>query len=140
MNKFFSLIGAVILIMGGLYLASIFLPKSPQSDQSPGHTQEDEEERQLREIAITGGEFYFTPTQFSVFRGERLRIVFSNVGALPHDLKIEGLGEGTPIISPGETTSFVFTAPSEATVVDFTIFCSVPGHREAGMEGKVIVE
>ena len=65
-------------------------------------------------------------------------IEFDNPASLGHDVKVEGpdgdLG-GTDVIS--EDTA---TADLELTPGDYTFYCSVSGHREAGMEGDLTVE
>ena len=65
-------------------------------------------------------------------------IEFDNPASLGHDVKVEGpdgdLG-GTDVIS--EDTA---TADVELTPGDYTFYCSVSGHREAGMEGDLTVE
>jgi plastocyanin len=65
-------------------------------------------------------------------------IEFDNPASLGHDVRIEGddgdLG-GTDVIS-GDTTS----AEVELEAGDYTFYCSVPGHRDGGMEGDLTVE
>lgn len=63
-----------------------------------------------------------------------LKIVMPNESSVPHNLVIDGKGE-TPVVTgePGE-----FEAEFEAG--EFPYYCSVPGHREAGMEGVLTVE
>jgi mono/diheme cytochrome c family protein len=63
-----------------------------------------------------------------------LRIVMPNESSVPHNLVIDGKGE-TPVVTgePGE-----FEATYEAG--EFEYYCSVEGHRAAGMEGVLTVE
>jgi plastocyanin len=66
-------------------------------------------------------------------------IDFVNRQAISHDVKIEGSeGEllgGTSRVSSRGTTASVDLEPGT-----YTFFCSVPGHRDAGMEGTLTVE
>lgn len=66
-------------------------------------------------------------------------IEFDNPANLDHDVRIEDeSGEdvgGTEIITNDTTTAEVDLEPGT-----YTYYCSVPGHREAGMEGKLTVE
>jgi uncharacterized cupredoxin-like copper-binding protein len=66
-------------------------------------------------------------------------IQLTNDAAVPHDAQIEGpegdLG-GTEEISGGDTSEVEI----ELTAGDYTFYCSVPGHREAGMEGTLTVD
>ncbi len=66
-------------------------------------------------------------------------IDFTNQSSVPHNVTIED-SSGKVI---GETETFA--EGSNSAVVDlkpgtYTFFCSVPGHREAGMEGTLTVK
>ena len=66
-------------------------------------------------------------------------IDFDNKQALSHDVKVEDssgqeLG-GTDLVSSGTASASVDLQPGT-----YTFFCSVPGHREAGMEGTITVK
>ncbi|MEK9170721.1 MAG: cupredoxin domain-containing protein [Patescibacteria group bacterium] len=92
---------------------------------------------QTTEISVVGKEFSFSPASISVKAGARVKITFSNNGKAPHNLILEGLGIGTKTIKAGQADVVEFTAPSSGTYV---FFCSVPGHRAAGMEGSLKVQ
>ena len=65
-------------------------------------------------------------------------VELDNPSSTPHDVRIEGAdGDvgGTETIT-GDTTS----ATVELEPGDYTFYCSVSGHREAGMEGDLTVE
>jgi uncharacterized cupredoxin-like copper-binding protein len=60
-----------------------------------------------------------------------------NKGKVGHDLEIEGgaVEEKTPVIGPGETAKLeVNLEPG-----DYELYCTVPGHRDAGMETELSV-
>jgi mono/diheme cytochrome c family protein len=61
-------------------------------------------------------------------------IAMPNRSGTQHDIVIDGLGKG-PVVSNG-TSSFKATL---AAGKSYTYYCSVPGHRAAGMEGKLTV-
>jgi plastocyanin len=64
-------------------------------------------------------------------------VMLQNNGAAVHDVTFEELGDETVVsANGGETQSG--TATLEAG--ELTYYCSVPGHREAGMEGTLTVE
>lgn len=64
---------------------------------------------------------------------------FTNSSPVPHDVRIESAdGEdvgGTEVLSEGSESATVELKPGE-----YTFFCSVPGHRQAGMEGTLTVK
>lgn len=65
-------------------------------------------------------------------------IAFTNDSSTPHDVKVESpdgeLG-GTDTISGDSTEATV-----DLEAGDYTFYCSVAGHREAGMEGTLTVK
>ena len=59
-----------------------------------------------------------------------------NDGKIPHDLKIAGSGGAkTPLISPGGGEALTVTL--KRGTYDF--YCTVPGHKQLGMDQKVTV-
>ena len=64
-----------------------------------------------------------------------ITVEFTNEAALAHDFRIEEIGAGTSIFAEGSESVTVELEPGE-----YTFFCSVPGHRSGGMEGKLDVE
>lgn len=68
----------------------------------------------------------------------KVTIDFTNPSALEHDVAIEGDGEeiaGSELIAESETS-----VSTELAAGTYTFFCTVPGHREAGMEGSLTVK
>jgi plastocyanin len=68
----------------------------------------------------------------------KVTIDFTNQAPLPHNVQIEGsagnkLG-GTSTISGSSTKATVDLKPGT-----YTFYCSVDGHRQAGMQGKLTV-
>lgn len=91
----------------------------------------------VKELTISGTEYSFSPVSITVQEGDQVKITFRNDGSIIHNFKISELEVGTKTISPGQTDTIEFTAPVSGT---YTIFCSVPGHRAAGMKGSLKVE
>ncbi len=70
-----------------------------------------------------------------VKKGNRIRITITNGELMTHDIAIEKLGiKSKTILEKGSKTSIVFVAEKNDTY-----YCSVPGHRAAGMVGKLEV-
>lgn len=84
------------------------------------------------------GELAFTTTEATAKAG-KVTIDFTNPQALPHDVKIESSSGkeigGTETVSEGSDSATVNLKPGT-----YTFYCSVPGHREAGMEGTLVVK
>lgn len=132
LKKFFCppcLIGLVlILVVFGGY----FLLRGGSQAPTPAPTAP-----VVKELTVSGTEYSFEPSSITVSAGERVKIIFRNEGRAPHNLIVEGLEVGTKTVGSGQTDILEFTAPISGT---YTIFCSVPGHRAAGMEGTLEVE
>ena len=91
----------------------------------------------VREFTVFGDEYSFSPSSITVKAGEQVKITFKNTGRANHNLVVEGLGISTKTIGGGKSDMIEFAAPASGT---YTFFCSVSGHRAAGMKGSLIVE
>lgn len=86
------------------------------------------------EIAVTGDNFAFDPDEITVTAGDEVVIVLTSVDIL-HDFTIDELGIQV-VAQRGETATRRFRAGRAGR---YTFYCAEPGHREAGMEGILIV-
>jgi nitrite reductase (NO-forming) len=69
--------------------------------------------------------------------GDVVQITLINDDGMLHDLRIDGLDVGTEQFATlDDQQSFTFSADTPG---EYTYFCSVPGHRQAGMEGSLII-
>lgn len=70
--------------------------------------------------------------------GDNVTLIVRNTGNTVHNLTIEGHPEGSveALLSPGDERTVTFSVPK---VGRFAYWCDVPGHREQGMEGRLIV-
>jgi plastocyanin len=87
--------------------------------------------------ADPGGELAFEEDSATAQAGS-VTLELTNDSSVPHDVRIEASGEdvgGTEEVTEGATEAQV-----DLEAGDFTFYCSVPGHREAGMEGTLTVE
>lgn len=68
----------------------------------------------------------------------QLTVKSENPQSVPHDIAIEGNGvseKGEQVTNGGVSQFSADLKPGE-----YTFFCTVPGHREGGMEGKLTVK
>jgi len=88
--------------------------------------------------ADPSGQLAFTSDDASAKAG-KVTVNFTNTSPVPHDVRIESSGGeelgGTEVLSEGNESAEVDLKPGE-----YTFFCSVPGHRQAGMEGTLTVK
>lgn len=64
-----------------------------------------------------------------------VELTIRNDGALDHDIVIEDLDVDI-LLSPGDIEIIHFTV-DHATTIEY--ICSIPGHEEAGMVGRIII-
>ncbi len=68
--------------------------------------------------------------------GTVLGVFVTNKDGYPHAFDIDALGIHVPL--PAGATTFVAVKPNAAGSLEF--YCSVPGHRDAGMVGAIVVQ
>ena len=96
---------------GGSGLPEVSAPTSPQ-------------------LELDASEMRYDPSRIAVEGGD-VPVVLQNIGQVIHDLRIEGKPTFLLEAPPGETT----TATWKLDEGRYRIYCSLPGHRAAGMEG-----
>ena len=88
-------------------------------------------------LEVTGTDaLAFQPEQLTAPAGE-VTFELTSEPEVKHTLAIEGVNSGEPIVEAeaGQTA----TGSVSLDAGTYTIFCDVPGHREAGMEGTLEV-
>ena len=110
-------------------------------------------------LTVEAVDLGFTPTHLEVKAGEPVKLTLQNNGALDHDFSImvfpmEGMAEETGgmehdmgdaaaepelhmAVGAGQSASLEFT-PSKPGTYEF--WCTVAGHKEAGMTGTLVVQ
>ncbi len=108
-----------------------------------------------RLLELTTNNMAFAMKEISVAKGQPVQLVLANQDALLHDFSIDripvsvtkpkgndhqhGGGEEPDLhvsADAGKSQKVVFTPTKEGK---YTYYCTVPGHREAGMVGTMIV-
>lgn len=99
----------------------------PPIPQGPGGT-----------LVVEAYEFGFTIVEDVTAEGE-IEVTLINVGSAEHDIRFEGApteNDKVPadgVAAPGETVEGVVELFSGT----YTYYCTVPGHRQAGMFGEI---
>jgi uncharacterized cupredoxin-like copper-binding protein len=113
----------------------------------------------VQELNLTAMDMSFQPNALEVTAGVPVRLTMTNEGALEHDFSIlempmETMGatavpmEGHDMTPMGEEAQLhMAVAMGTSNTVEFTptkpgtyeFFCTVPGHKEAGMLGTMVV-
>lgn len=90
-------------------------------------------------LTVRGKDISYDPSEVATEPGE-VTLKFENVGALPHNLVFEedsGLvaGDEEVFLTGGENASYDL----QVEAGEYVFYCSVAGHRAAGMEGTLTV-
>jgi plastocyanin len=101
----------------------------------------DEEPVQGGDLALTSpeaGDLIFEPEALEAEAGEVV-LTYTNPSEVPHNVAIEA-GEETLAQSETVTGGSSADATAELEPGDYVFYCSIPGHRESGMEGDLTVK
>jgi uncharacterized cupredoxin-like copper-binding protein len=71
----------------------------------------------------------------SELKAGKITFDVKNAGKLPHDLAIKETSDKTKLISPGASAQLTVTLKAGS----YELYCTVTGHKEAGMDLKVTV-
>lgn len=86
-------------------------------------------------IAVNAKEFAFDPSTIDVAADVEFTIEVNNTGAIEHDFNITGYEAQKISTTAGNSASGSFTlAPGS-----YVFYCSIAGHKEAGMTGTLNV-
>lgn len=87
-----------------------------------------------RTVDVTLADMRIRPGRIEVPKGTDLRLRVTNKDAQRHDLKVGG-GPSTPLLAPGQSR----TLDLGPVTGDRHAWCTVPGHRAAGMTLDIVV-
>jgi uncharacterized cupredoxin-like copper-binding protein len=102
------------------------------------------------------GTMEYVPNRIEVKRNEQIRFVLKNAGELAHEFVLASTADNTkhaalmqkfPDMEHADPNSTTLQAKRNGEIVwrftktgEFEFACLIPGHREAGMIGKIIVK
>jgi plastocyanin len=148
-EAFWGVIIAVALLFLGV-VALWFSPNSmlrfrlPQRQKVSTQPQEQQigQQQDAQEplrITVTAKEYEFSPAEINAAVGQKVVITLKNEGTLKHNLVVRLATDtfDTKLIDQGESDTIEFVA---ATPGEFVYYCSVPGHRDRGMMGTLVVQ
>ncbi len=122
----------------GLWLLFAMVARVDVSDNAPAFAPVADSLHFDRDYALTATMLgYFAPDGarnpiLRARKGERVRIKITNGELMTHDITLEKLGiKSNALQEKGDTASIIFKADRSDTY-----FCTVPGHRAAGMVGS----
>jgi len=118
--------GTVVLgVVGVAALVIALLVGAGSSDGTSSVTATGE----TKTVEVTLAEFSVTPAMIEVSGGTDLTLRVMNHGTMAHDLAVEGGSTKVPMLQPGASAELHVGVVSKS----MQAWCTVPGHKEAGM-------
>lgn len=141
-RRFLGIIGVVsviiVLAAGFLYMNDGLYDSNEESITTTTTTTDNEPLLGVVvEFDVESREFSFDVSTITVKIGDTVRINLTNAGAARHNFGVGDFGVRTQTISGGNSETIEFIADRTGT---FNFDCSVPGHRNQGMLGNIIIE
>jgi len=87
-------------------------------------------------VTVEATDFKFSPNEIEAKVGQTVQIEMVNKGNVAHSYDIKPLEIASDKVLPDESTTVTFT-PEEPGEIQF--ICDVPGHKEVGMKGTLVV-
>jgi plastocyanin len=91
---------------------------------------------------VTMTDYAYHPSEVTVRRGQTVKVI--NAGGIAHNLKVEKGPDGRRETTELTGTETFLPEDTERLAIDlppgrYAMVCTVPGHRELGMVGKLTV-
>ena len=88
------------------------------------------------QFAVNAIDINFDPKELTIPANTDVKITVTNKGVLQHDFHVDKLNITSKMLNGGESDTVTINA--QAGKYDY--WCTVPGHKEAGMVGKLMVK
>ncbi len=146
--------GAVLGLL--LLVVLVGCTSDDSGKEAKGHDDGHPELVQVTLGVVEASRLGFSQNRMEVPVSHRVQLTLDNNGGLEHDLKVAGIpadvekaegGGGMDMGGHGEAEVAVHTQPGTRASVIFTpthpgtyeVLCTLPGHKEAGMVGQLVV-
>ena len=149
---------ACLLVAGSAALAGAGPPGHHHATDAFGHPGDPKKPARAVEVVMRegNGTMAFVPSRIDVRKGEQIRFKLKNDGALDHEMVLATLAmnlrhaeemkknpdmehddPNAKRVAPQKTSEILWRFDKAGT---FDFSCLIPGHREAGMTGTIIVK
>lgn len=128
-------VAIAVAAAAGLILAACGGSDNNSNTSMGGHEKNAPVHSSAREISMDASSFSFSPNEITIRAGEEVTIVMHSTGAF-HDFMVQGKAHVVGA-NAGKTEMGGLRIDKPGT---YKFWCSVPGHRSAGMEGTLVVQ
>ena len=87
-------------------------------------------------VEISMVDLAFEPNDLTIPADTDVSIVLTNHGVAPHNFYFDDLDVHSDTLRPGDKATLTVNLPAGT----YTFYCNIPGHRQAGMVGTLVVE
>jgi plastocyanin len=122
MRRMLIALASVAVVVSALAMPTVAVASEPRA--AAGRT-----------IKVDGKSFEFLPNTITIHAGERVTIVYHSLDGF-HDLVVKGIGRVVKA-NGGQTRRGKLMISKPGT---YKFWCSVRGHRSAGMVGRIVVQ
>ena len=88
------------------------------------------------EVQVFCEDIKFDPKEFTIAADKDVKVKVTNKGVLQHDFHVDKLNITSKMLNKGESDTVTINAKAG----EYDYWCTVPGHKEAGMTGKLTVK
>ena len=127
----------LIFVLTGCPSPQATEPSAGVPEEAAGQS---EARTEVESIEMQAREYTFEPSVLRLPSNRQVELTFQNIGTMDHSLVIELPGGEVAFdenVAAGETRTISFTTPDQPG--EFVFHCPIEGHRERGMEGRLIV-
>lgn len=133
------MIASLVLFVAMLAAVEVFGVEEEEAHAGQEHAAPAGGGKVHKTITVKEDEFHIILPSTGTLAPAEYTFTVQNVGKIPHDLAIEGgtLSEEakTPLIAPGKSATLKVSLGKGA----YELYCTVPGHKEAGMDAELSV-
>lgn len=88
------------------------------------------------QFTVNAIDINFDPKELTIPANTDVKVTVTNKGVLQHDFTIDELKVATKLLNGGQSETVTINAKAGT----YQYYCSVPGHKEAGMVGKLVAK
>lgn len=131
----FALRGPIAVAAPGLAVAPPVGPVQTPAQAAPAA-------QAATEVKVIATDLKFNPATIQAKVGQPMKLILENKGAIEHDIHFPTLKADQTATSlkaharAGQTSTVEFTPTAKGS---YEYVCTIPGHKEAGMKGKINV-
>jgi plastocyanin len=119
-------------------LAGFFGAEAIHEDEQEAAAKKKASAEQLKpDVKIEAFDIGFKEKELKIGPG-KVTIEYDNTGSIAHTLVVEGVAGGKKLSVPSGGAKDI--GQYEVQAGTYTYFCDIPGHRQGGMEGKLMVD